>query len=116
MQTLPPITVSEGKPTIFVPLVIVVLVSMAKDFIEDRKRHNSDQKENCSEVTKLTGLGWQKTQWRYLHPGDMIKVHRNEYFPCDVLLMKHTSEAQIAFVETKNLDGESNLKLKKIPN
>ena len=29
---IPAISVSEGKPTMFFPLVIVVLVSMIKDF------------------------------------------------------------------------------------
>lgn len=47
---IPAITVSEGKPTMFFPLVIVVIVSMVKDFFEDWKRRASDKKENESEI------------------------------------------------------------------
>lgn len=47
--------------------------------------------------------------------GNIIKVYKDEYFPCDVLLLKHGQEAKVAYVETKNLDGETNLKLKKVP-
>ena len=48
--------------------------------------------------------------------GNIIKVYKDEYFPCDVLLIKHSmEEAKVAYVETKNLDGETNLKLKKAP-
>lgn len=44
LQMIPAISVSEGKPTMFFPLVIVVLVSMIKDFFEDWKRRASDKK------------------------------------------------------------------------
>jgi phospholipid-transporting ATPase len=50
LQIIPEITVSEGKPTMFLPLTIVVAVSMIKDFIEDLKRHKSDKVENQSQV------------------------------------------------------------------
>jgi phospholipid-transporting ATPase len=50
LQIIPQITISEGKPTMFLPLTIVVAVSMVKDFIEDWRRHKSDTKENNSQV------------------------------------------------------------------
>ena len=49
-QMIPPITVSNGVPTIIMPLGFVVLVSMIKDIIEDSRRHKSDNKENSSRV------------------------------------------------------------------
>ena len=53
LQMIPAISVSEGKPTMFFPLVIVVLVSMVKDFFEDWKRRASDKKENHSQIEVL---------------------------------------------------------------
>lgn len=41
---IPQISVSEGKPTMFFPLLIVLLVSMVKDFFEDWKRRANDKK------------------------------------------------------------------------
>lgn len=41
---IPTISVSSGKPTMFFPLITVVLVSMVKDFFEDWKRRVSDKK------------------------------------------------------------------------
>jgi len=46
MQTIPSISISDGKPAMALPLFFVVLVSMIKDAFEDYKRHNSDDKEN----------------------------------------------------------------------
>ena len=49
-QMIPQITISQGMPTILMPLSFVVLVSMVKDIIEDAKRHSSDNRENKSKV------------------------------------------------------------------
>jgi magnesium-transporting ATPase (P-type) len=45
--------------------------------------------------------------------GDIIRVKKDHYFPCDAILLDHHRAQTTAFVETKNLDGETNLKLKK---
>lgn len=44
--------------------------------------------------------------------GDVVRVKKNQFFPADLLLMHSTGENGVCFVETKNLDGESNLKMK----
>ena len=44
--------------------------------------------------------------------GCLVKVHENENFPCDLILIESDLPRSISFVETKNLDGETNLKQK----
>ena len=39
-------------------------------------------------------------------------MHENEQFPADVVLIAASDGSSLAFVETKNLDGETNLKSK----
>lgn len=43
----------------------------------------------------------------------MVKVEKDQYFPADLLLLSSTNDDGIAYVETMNLDGETNLKIKK---
>lgn len=51
-------------------------------------------------------------QWRNIKVGQIIKIYENEYFPCDLILFKSSLPKGICYVETKNLDGETNMKHK----
>lgn len=52
------------------------------------------------------------TKWRDLKVGDVVKVEKDEFFPADLILLSSSYEEAICYVETTNLDGETNLKLK----
>ena len=45
--------------------------------------------------------------------GEVVRVDKDSYFPADLLLLSSTNDDGIAYVETMNLDGETNLKIKK---
>jgi ribosomal protein S15P/S13E len=45
-----PISDSEGKPVLGLPLGFVVLISMIKDIYEDIQRHRQDNDENNRKV------------------------------------------------------------------
>ena len=46
-----------------------------------------------------------------------MKVMDREYFPADLVLLSTTNPEGICYIETMNLDGETNLKMKKaLPN
>ncbi|GJJ12412.1 hypothetical protein Clacol_006654 [Clathrus columnatus] len=53
---------------------------------------------------------WKKTFWEDIRVGDFIKIRSDEPIPADVLICTTSEEDNEAFIETKNLDGETNLK------
>ncbi|KAL4247497.1 Phospholipid-transporting ATPase [Abortiporus biennis] len=53
---------------------------------------------------------WKLTTWEDVRVGDVVKIMDNESIPADILICATSEEEDVAFIETKNLDGETNLK------
>lgn len=68
---------------------------------------------NNRKVKVHSGNGaFDYSKWRDLKVGDIVKVEKDEYFPADLILLASNYDEAICYVETMNLDGETNLKLK----
>ena len=59
------------------------------------------------------GAHWAPTAWEDVRVGDFVKICENEAIPADILICSTSDDDDVAFVETKNLDGETNLKSRK---
>ncbi|KAJ7811640.1 phospholipid-translocating ATPase [Mycena olivaceomarginata] len=54
--------------------------------------------------------GWRTAFWEDVRVGDFVKIVDDEPLPADILICATSEDENVAFVETKNLDGETNLK------
>lgn len=100
-----------GRGASIMPLAIVLVVSAVKDAYEDYRRHRSDRIENNRHALVLTRGEFQQKRWKEIRVGEIVKIEANETIPCDiVLLATGDPTAGVAYVQTINLDGESNLK------
>ena len=52
-------------------------------------------------------------KWKKVRVGDVVKVEKDNFFPADLLMLSSNFPDGVCYVETMNLDGETNLKLKK---
>lgn len=110
---IPEITISNGAPANLPPLAFILIVTAMKDLFEDLKRHRSDTSENNKPVERLNQNGTlEKVRWLDLRVGDIIKIKKDEYFPADVMILRTSETKNDCYIETKNLDGETNLKNK----
>ncbi|CAK8534347.1 unnamed protein product [Lathyrus sativus] len=103
----------ESAVTNVVPLVVVVAATIGKEAVEDWTRLKQDIEMNNRKVKVHNGEGvFDYCKWRDLKVGDIVKVEKDEFFPADLILLSSSYEDAICYVETMNLDGETNLKLK----
>ncbi|KAI3452964.1 hypothetical protein Pfo_009627 [Paulownia fortunei] len=96
-----------------VPLIIVIGATMVKEGVEDWRRKLQDIEVNNRKVKVHEGGGkFKHTEWKNLKVGHIVKVEKDEFFPADLVLLSSSYEDAVCYVETMNLDGETNLKLK----
>ena len=74
MQTIKPISTSNGKPVLYAPLALILAISAIKDLVEDLKRRRDDKRENFGKTQKLTENGFVECRWMDLKVGDIVKV------------------------------------------
>ncbi|GLE01036.1 hypothetical protein PINS_up009849 [Pythium insidiosum] len=119
MQTIKPISNTGGFPASLPALSIIVLIDMFFACLEDYKRHKADHIANqlpCRKYNRQT-KSFEPSKWQLLHVGDVVKVHNREPVPADLVILgvcepEPENPAGICYVETKSLDGETNLKLR----
>ncbi|TQS39159.1 hypothetical protein Golomagni_00321, partial [Golovinomyces magnicellulatus] len=111
LQQIPDISPTNRYTTIG-PLVLVLLVSAGKELIEDYKRKTSDQSLNNSKARVLKDGLFQEKKWLDVSVGDILRVESEEAFPADIVLLASSEPEGLCYIETANLDGETNLKIK----
>eukprot|EP00698_Gefionella_okellyi_P014854 TRINITY_DN4136_c0_g2_i1.p1 TRINITY_DN4136_c0_g2~~TRINITY_DN4136_c0_g2_i1.p1 ORF type:complete len:1193 (-),score=298.49 TRINITY_DN4136_c0_g2_i1:16-3594(-) len=111
LQVIPQIS-PQDPITAFIPIIIVLAITAIKEAVEDYRRYQADQVVNNS-FAHVIDMGVEvERQWKHLAVGDIVRVDKNEHLPADLVLLYSETPGGIAYIETSNLDGETNLKQK----
>ncbi|GCB66261.1 hypothetical protein scyTo_0013556 [Scyliorhinus torazame] len=98
LQAIPQISTLAWYTT-FVPLVVVLGITAIKDLVDDI-------------VSTYFDSFFKAQKWRDIKVGDIVCLRRDDFIPADILLLSSTEPNSLCYVETAELDGETNLKFK----
>uniref|UniRef100_A0AC34FA08 Phospholipid-transporting ATPase n=1 Tax=Panagrolaimus sp. ES5 TaxID=591445 RepID=A0AC34FA08_9BILA len=85
LQQIPDVS-PTGRYTTAVPFLMIMAISAIKEIFED-----------------------------LIKVGDIIKITDGHVFPADIVLLTSSEHHGLAYIETSNLDGETNLKIRQAP-
>jgi len=118
MQCIPQISNTNGYPTTLLPLLVVVTISGVFGVIEDMARHKADAEANASPAYTYDHITHEFVEipWAEVKVGDFIRIDTRALIPADVLVLSCAEKSEpaqgVCYVETKSLDGETNLKIR----
>uniref|UniRef100_A0A452RT29 Phospholipid-transporting ATPase n=1 Tax=Ursus americanus TaxID=9643 RepID=A0A452RT29_URSAM len=108
LQAIPEISTLAWYTTL-VPLLVVLGITAIKDLVDDVARHKMDNEINnrtCEVIKDGSGSGAQ------FGLGDLCVMGVFCFEQADILLLSSSEPNSLCYVETAELDGETNLKFK----
>ncbi|NWI31764.1 AT8B1 ATPase, partial [Sula dactylatra] len=111
LQSIPQITTLSWYTTL-VPLLLVLGITAVKDLVDDIARHRMDNEVNNRTCEVIRDGRFKPTKWKDIKVGDIIRLKKNTFVPADILLLSSSEPNSLCYVETAELDGETNLKFK----
>ncbi|KAM9741576.1 phospholipid-transporting ATPase IA isoform 2-T3 [Menidia menidia] len=111
LQQIPDVS-PTGRWTTLVPLLFILVVAAVKEIIEDLKRHKADNVVNKKECQVLRNGAWEIVHWEKVEVGDIIRVNGSDSVPADAVILSSSEPQGMCYIETSNLDGETNLKIR----
>ncbi|KAM4567722.1 phospholipid-transporting ATPase ID isoform 2-T2 [Fundulus diaphanus] len=111
LQLIPQISSLSWFTTI-VPLALVLSITAVKDATDDYFRHKSDNQVNNRQSQVLIRGSLQNEKWMNVKVGDIIKLENNQFVAADLLLLSSTEPHGLCYIETAELDGETNMKVR----
>eukprot|EP01094_Clydonella_sp_ATCC50884_P011204 TRINITY_DN20_c1_g1_i2.p1 TRINITY_DN20_c1_g1~~TRINITY_DN20_c1_g1_i2.p1 ORF type:complete len:582 (-),score=159.56 TRINITY_DN20_c1_g1_i2:97-1842(-) len=113
--TLTPLSPLSPGPGVLTILVVLGATALREAY-EDIKRWRADVRDNRRKYNVYNGSAWRYASSQSINVGDVVVVERDKVFPADLLLLASLDSSGVpsphCYVETSNLDGERNLKLR----
>ena len=109
--SIPKITPVDAN-TSYAAFVVVQVISLIRTGIENYKKYRYDSSYNNSKskVFDIQTKRFVDKPWKSIILGEIVKVTKDSEIPADLLIIKSSNENGYCYLQTSNLDGETNLK------
>ncbi|KAJ8718438.1 hypothetical protein PYW08_002675 [Mythimna loreyi] len=109
LQLIPAIS-SLTPITTAIPLIGVLALTAIKDAYDDFQRHQNDSQVNHRRAKTLRNGKLVEEKWASVQVGDVIRLENDQFVAADILLLSSSEPNGLCYIETAELDGETNLK------
>ncbi|KAG9511169.1 putative phospholipid-transporting ATPase IM [Fragariocoptes setiger] len=109
LQLIPQIS-SLTPVTTAVPLIVVLAITAIKDAHDDICRHQNDNQVNNRLSLLLADGQLLRERWHKVKVGDIIRIENDQFVAADLMILSTSEPNGFCYVETAELDGETNLK------
>lgn len=99
--------------TAVIPFTVVLGVGILKDIWMDLKLQRADKNANMTEVSVLRNGEFVGIPSCDVYPGDVILCRVGEEVRMDCVVLSTSLPEGVLYIETTNLDGESNAKIRR---
>jgi magnesium-transporting ATPase (P-type) len=93
-----------------VPVMLVLLVAVARETAQERNRQREDRRLNYQPAHINRNGKWIDVHWEDVCVGDVVLVQGDTQSPADIVMVASSAPGNSAYIQTTNLDGESNFK------
>ena len=115
ISILSSLSISNKNPIFQIgSFLLVLLFTMIYEGYDDYYRLLRDRKmnEKTWEVYSYDELTFRSKKSENIRVGEIVRVKKDEQIPCDLLFLMSSNSSGKCFVDTKNLNGDFNLKEK----
>uniref|UniRef100_A0A8C5BFC6 Phospholipid-transporting ATPase n=1 Tax=Gadus morhua TaxID=8049 RepID=A0A8C5BFC6_GADMO len=103
LQQIPDVS-PTGRWTTLVPLLFILVVAAVKEIIEDLVRP--------SRALFTQNGAWEIVHWEKVGVGEVVRAANGDHLPADLVILSSSEPQGMCYIETSNLDGETNLKIR----
>mmetsp|Transcript_11120 Transcript_11120/g.21123 ORF Transcript_11120/g.21123 Transcript_11120/m.21123 type:complete len:1543 (+) Transcript_11120:74-4702(+) len=112
LQMIGPVSTTNGDPTMYQTLGLVIIASAARAAYEDIAQHKADEQRNSMLYEKWNGPNELcSVQSGAVKVGDIIKIKKDQMVPADMVLLSTSTNTGMCFLDKANLNGETTLEI-----
>lgn len=105
-----PLVTPVNPISTWIPLSLIVGIGIMKETADDLLRFWRDRESNNIQCTVIKEKKKIKAYSKELSVGDLVYIKENEQIRADMVLLESSDSEGIAYIETSNIDGETDYK------